>query len=166
MAAAIVRHVGARHVVVPDINPDRLALAKTMGASLVLDARRQQPTDAFAMLGMTEGFDIGLEMSGSPDALRGMLASMCHGGRIGLLGFLEGESAIDWERVIFGGLTLKGIYGRQMYETWYKMTAMLQSGLDVSPVITHRFAFTEYETAFDTMLSGRSGKVILDWATA
>ena len=166
LATAIVRHVGARHVVVSDINPDRLELAKVMGASLVLDARSQEPSDAFAQLGMTEGFDVGLEMSGSPAALRGMLAAMCHGGRIGLLGFLEGESAIDWEKVIFSGLTLKGIYGREMYETWYKMTAMLQSGLDVSPVITHRFPFTEYETAFDVMLSGRSGKVILDWATA
>jgi threonine 3-dehydrogenase len=166
LAAAIARHVGARHIVISDINPDRLELAKRMGASLTIDARNQRPSDALAMLGMTEGFDVGLEMSGSPDALRGMLESMFHGGRIALLGFLEGESAIDWERVIFSGLTLKGIYGRQMYETWYKMTAMLQSGLDVSPVITHRFPYTEYETAFDVMLSGRSGKIILDWATA
>jgi threonine 3-dehydrogenase len=166
LATAIVRHVGARHVVVSDINPHRLELARVMGASLVLDARSHEPSDAFAELGMTEGFDVGLEMSGSPAALRGMLAAMCHGGRIGLLGFLEGESAIDWEKVIFSGLTLKGIYGREMYETWYKMTAMLQSGLDVSPVITHRFPYTEFETAFDVMLTGRSGKVILDWATA
>ena len=142
MAAAIARHVGARHIVVSDINPDRLELAKVMGASLVLDARHQQASEALPVLGMSEGFDVGLEMSGSPDALRGMLASMSHGGRIALLGFLEGESAIDWERVIFSGLTIKGIYGREMYETWYKMTAMLQSGLTVSPVITHRFPYS------------------------
>jgi threonine 3-dehydrogenase len=164
LATAIARHVGARHVVVTDINPDRLELAKVMGASLTIDARSQPASEALATLGMSEGFDVGLEMSGSPDALRGMLEAMCHGGRIALLGFLEGETAIDWERVIFSGLTIKGIYGRQMYETWYKMTAMLQSGLDVSPVITHRFPYTEYETAFDVMLSGRSGKVILEWA--
>ena len=166
MAAAIARHVGARHVVVSDINPDRLNLAKVMGASLTVDARSEPVSEALTRLGMSEGFDVGLEMSGSPDALRGMLEAMCHGGRIALLGFLEGETAIDWERVIFSGLTIKGIYGRQMYETWYKMTAMLQSGLDVSPVITHRFPFSEYEAAFEVMLSGRSGKVILEWATA
>jgi threonine 3-dehydrogenase len=166
MAAAIARHVGARHVVVSDINPDRLELARVMGASLTVDARSESVSEALTRLGMSEGFDVGLEMSGSPDALRGMLDAMCHGGRIALLGFLEGETAIDWERVIFSGLTIKGIYGRQMYETWYKMTAMLQSGLDVSPVITHRFACTEYEAAFEVMLSGRSGKVILEWATA
>jgi threonine 3-dehydrogenase len=166
MAAAIARHVGARHVVVSDINPDRLELARVMGASLTVDARSESVNEALTRLGMSEGFDVGLEMSGSPDALRGMLDAMCHGGRIALLGFLEGETAIDWERVIFSGLTIKGIYGRQMYETWYKMTAMLQSGLNVSPVITHRFACTEYEAAFEVMLSGRSGKVILEWATA
>jgi threonine 3-dehydrogenase len=165
MAAAIARHVGARHVVVSDINPHRLELAAAMGASLVLDARHGSPHDAMAKLRMTEGFDVGLEMSGNPVALRGMLETMSHGGRIALLGFLEGQSAIDWERVIFGGLTIRGIYGRQMYETWYKMTAMLQSGLDVSPVITHRFHYTEYETAFEVMSSGRSGKIILEWAS-
>ena len=165
MAAAIARHVGARHVVVSDINPHRLELAKAMGASLVLDARHESAGDAMAGLGMTEGFDVGLEMSGNPVALRGMLETMSHGGRIALLGFLEGESAIDWERVIFGGLTIKGIYGRQMFETWYKMTSMLQSGLDVTPVITHRFPYTEYETAFEVMSSGRSGKIILEWAS-
>ena len=165
MAAAIARHVGARHVVVSDINPDRLGLATALGASLVLDARHESAGDAMATLGMTEGFDVGLEMSGNPIALRGMLQTMSHGGRIALLGFLEGESAIDWERVIFGGLTIKGIYGRQMFETWYKMTSMLQSGLDVTPVITHRFPYTEYETAFEVMSSGRSGKIILEWAS-
>ena len=165
MAAAIARHVGARHVVVSDINPDRLGLATALGASLVLDARHESAGDAMATLGMTEGVDVGLEMSGNPIALRGMLQTMSHGGRIALLGFLEGESAIDWERVIFGGLTIKGIYGRQMFETWYKMTSMLQSGLDVTPVITHRFPYTEYETAFEVMSSGRSGKIILEWAS-
>jgi len=165
MAASIARHVGARHIVVSDINPHRLGLATALGASLVLDARHESAGDAMAKLGMTEGFDVGLEMSGNPLALRGMLAAMSHGGRIALLGFLEGESAIEWERVIFGGLTIKGIYGRQMYETWYKMTAMLQSGLDVTPVITHRFPYTEYETAFEVMRSGRSGKIILEWAS-
>ncbi len=167
LAAAIVRHVGARHVVVSDINPDRLDLAKTMGASLVLDARRQQPTRRLCDARHDRGLrrrprDVGQPRRAARHARRRCATA----GASRLLGFLEGESAIDWERVIFGGLTLKGIYGRQMYETWYKMTAMLQSGLDVSPVITHRFAFTEYETAFDMMLSGRSGKVILDWATA
>ena len=164
MAAAVARHVGARHIVVSDLNSGRLKLAEAMGASRVIGVRSDEIAEAMTNLGMTEGFDVGFEMSGNPQALRGMLQAMCHGGRIALLGFLEGESAIDWEKVIFSGLTLKGIYGREMYETWYKMTAMLQSGLEVGPVITHRFPYTEYKAAFDLMLSGNCGKIILEWA--
>jgi threonine 3-dehydrogenase len=164
MAAAIARHVGARHVVVTDVNPYRLDLARASGASLALDVRSAGLDEAMTRLEMREGFDVGLEMSGNPEALRSMLAVMRSGGRMALLGFLEGSQAIEWERVIFGGLTLKGIYGREIFETWYKMTAMVQGGLDVSPVITHRFPYTEFEAAFDVMRSGRSGKVILEWS--
>jgi threonine 3-dehydrogenase len=150
-------------VVITDVNPMRLRIAEKMGASLAVDVRTSSLAEAMAALDMREGFDVGLEMSGSKDALRGMIAAMAHGGRIGLLGFLEGETAIELEPVIFGGLTLKGIYGREMFETWYKMTAMVQSGLDVTPVITHRFPVAEYEEAFAIMRSGQSGKVILEW---
>jgi threonine 3-dehydrogenase len=163
MAAAIARHAGARYVVVTDVNPYRLKLAKKMGATLALDVRKQKIADAQKKLGMREGFDVGLEMSGNPDALRSMLANMCHGGKIAMLGILETETAIDWDLVVFNGLTLKGIYGREMYETWYKMTVMIQAGLDIRPVITHRFNYTEYEKAFEVMRSGKSGKVILNW---
>ncbi|HJW76919.1 MAG TPA: L-threonine 3-dehydrogenase [Thermoleophilia bacterium] len=164
MAAAIARHVGARYVVITDVNPWRLELARTMGVDLAVEASPESIRDAMRKLGMKEGFDVGLEMSGDPRALRDMLEVMYHGGRIALLGLLEGESAIDWEKVIFGSLTLKGIYGREMFETWYKMTAFIQSGLDITPVITHRFPCAEFEVAFETMRSGRSGKVILEWA--
>ncbi len=163
MAAAIVRHAGARHVVVTDIVPYRLELAKKMGASLALDVSRQRIADAQRQLGMKEGFDIGLEMSGSPAALQELLANMCHGGKIALLGILPRETTIDWDTVVFNGLTIKGIYGREMYETWYKMTVMLQSGLSIDPVITHRYHYTEYEKGFEVMRSGQSGKVILNW---
>jgi len=163
MAAAIVRHAGARFVVVTDVNPYRLELAERLGATLALDVRSAEIQDAQAQLGMKEGFDVGLEMSGHPDALRGMLANMCHGGKIALLGLLPEKTAVDWDLVVFNGLTIKGIYGREMYETWYKMTVMLQSGLDITPVITHRFHFTAYEQAFEVMRSGLSGKVILNW---
>ena len=163
MAAAVVRHAGARHVVVTDLNPYRLDLARRMGATLVVDPRRRDLADVQRELGMTEGFDIGLEMSGSPDALHAMLANMSHGGRIAMLGIPTEEIAIDWTQVVFNMLTLRGIYGRQMYETWYQMTVMLQSGLDISPVITHRFPFGEYEQAFAVAASGDSGKVVLDW---
>jgi threonine 3-dehydrogenase len=156
MAAAIVRHAGARHVVVTDVNPFRLELARKLGATLALDARSERIEDAQRQLDMKEGFDVGLEMSGSPDAFREMLANMCHGGRIAMLGIPNEEIAIDWNTVIFNMLTIRGIYGREMYETWYKMTVMLQSGLDIGPVITHRFV----------MRSGESGKVILDWSGA
>ena len=164
MATAIARHAGARHVVVTDINSYRLKLAQQMGATLTLDVRRQKIEDAQKTLGMKEGFDVGMEMSGNPDALRTMLPNMCHGAKIALLGILPADTAIDWDYVVFNGLTIKGIYGREMYETWYKMTVMIQTGLDISPIITHRFAYTEYEEAFDIMRSGQSGKVILTWS--
>lgn len=163
MAAAIVRHSGARHVVVTDINPYRLDLAKKMGATMVLDARTERIADAQKKLGMKEGFDVGLEMSGNPAAFREMLAVMCHGGKIAMLGILP-PTEIDWDFIVFNCLTIKGIYGREMYETWYKMTVMLQSGLDISPVITHHFHYTEFEKAFEVMRSGNSGKVVLDWS--
>jgi threonine 3-dehydrogenase len=163
MAAAVVRHAGARHVVVTDVNPYRLDLARRLGATLALDIRSQSIADAQKHLGMKEGFDVGLEMSGNPAALRDMLANMCHGGKMALLGIPEKESAIDWNTVVFNMLTIKGIYGREMYETWYKMTVMLQSGLDISLIITHRFKFTEYRQGLDVMRSGQSGKVILTW---
>jgi len=166
LAAAVVRHAGARHVVISDVNPMRLALAEKMGVSLALDVRTTALADAMPALGMQEGFDVGLEMSGSAQALEDMIAVMCHGGRIGLLGFIEGRTSIDWEPVIFGGLTIKGIYGREMFETWYKMTAMVQSGLDVTPIITHHYPVVDYEQAFETMRSGRSGKIILEWPAA
>ncbi|QDT81271.1 L-threonine 3-dehydrogenase [Gimesia maris] len=163
MAAAVVKHAGARHVVVTDVNPYRLDLARKMGATLALDVRENTIADAQQQLGMTEGFDVGLEMSGNPQAFRDMLNNMCHGGKIAMLGIPEKEIAIDWNVVVFNMLTIKGIYGREMYETWYKMTVMLQSGLDISPIITHRFHASEFEAGFDVMMSGQSGKVILDW---
>ena len=163
MASAIVRHAGARHVVVTDINPYRLELARQMGATLVLDARTQTVEDAQKQLGMKEGFDVGLEMSGSPDAFRSIPPNLCHGGRIALLGIMP-EASVNWETVIFNSLTIRGIYGREMFETWYKMTVLIQSGLDITPVITHRFHYTEFEKAFEVMRSHESGKVILDWA--
>jgi threonine 3-dehydrogenase len=166
LAAAVVRHAGARHVVITDVNPMRLALAAKMGVSLALDACADSLTDAMKTLGMHEGFDVGLEMSGSAQALEDMIAAMCHGGHIGLLGFIEGKTSVSWEPVIFGGLTIKGIYGREMFETWYKMTAMIQSGLDVTPVITHHFPIAGFEEAFEIMRSGRSGKIILEWPAA
>ena len=166
MAAAIARHAGARYVVVTDVNPYRLKLAKKLGATLTLDVRNESITDAQTRLGMKEGFDVGLEMSGSPEALNAMLPNMCHGGKIALLGIQPPHTTIDWDLVVFNGLTIKGIYGREMYETWYKMTSMIQSGLDIRAVITHRFHFTEFEKAFDVMRSGQSGKVILEWQTS
>ncbi len=166
MATAIARHAGARYVVVTDIVPYRLELAKKMGATLAIDVRTQSVAEVQNHLGMNEGFDIGLEMSGTSEALQTMLAHMCHGGKVALLGLLPRHTSVDWDKIVFNGLTLKGIYGREMYETWYKMTVMLQSGLDISPVITHRFDYTEFEKGFEAMLSGQSGKVILDWETA
>ena len=163
MAAAIVRHAGARHVVVTDVNPFRLELARTMGATMTVDVRSMTVAEAQKELRMKEGFDVGLEMSGNSTAFRDMLANMCHGGKIAMLGIPEHEMAVDWNMVIFNMLTIQGIYGREMYETWYKMTVMLQSGLDITPVITHRYHYTEFEKAFAAMVSGNSGKVVLSW---
>jgi threonine 3-dehydrogenase len=163
MAAAVVRHAGARHVVVTDLNPYRLELGRTMGASLAVDPRGRDLRDVQAELGMTEGFDIGLEMSGNQDALRSMIANMAHGGSIAVLGIPSGEVSLDFNPIIFDMLTIKGVYGREMYETWYQMTVMLQSGLDIRPVITHRFSHADFEDGFGVAHSGRSGKVILDW---
>lgn len=163
MAAAVVRHAGARHVVITDVNPYRLKLAQEIGVTRAVDVRSTNLAEVQRELGMAEGFDVGLEMSGSRDGFRDMLANMCHGGKIAMLGIPGQELAIDWNTVVFNMLTIKGIYGREMYETWYKMTVMLQSGLNVCPVITHRLHFSEYEKGFEIMRSGMSGKVILDW---
>jgi threonine 3-dehydrogenase len=164
MAAAIARFVGARHVVVTDVNDYRLDLARTMGATRAINVSRESLDDTMKSLGMVEGFDVGLEMSGNPSAFRDMLRSMHHGGSVALLGIPPGETAIDWNEVIFKGLVIKGIYGREMFETWYKMSAMLQSGLDVTPIITHRLPVADFRDGFEIMKSGHSGKVILDWA--
>ncbi len=167
MAAAIARHAGARHVVVTDVNSWRLGLAQKMGATRVVNVSREGLADVQRELAMQEGFDVGLEMSGNAGAFRDMIANMAHGGKIAMLGIPPGgEMAIDWNAVIFNMLTIKGIYGREMYETWYKMTVMLQSGLDIKPVITHRYPYTEFERGFEVMKSGESGKVILNWAEA
>src|SRR5262245_25333571 len=163
MAVAVARHAGARFVVVTDMNEYRLNLARKMGASVALDVRQGNLREVQAQLGMKEGFDVGLEMSGSPVALRDMIENLCHGGKVAMLGIPSGEMSIDWTKVVFSMLTIKGIYGREMYETWYKMTVMLQSGLEIKPVITHRFHYTEFEQAFAVMMSGNSGKVILQW---
>ena len=163
MAAAVVRHAGARYVVVTDVNPYRLELARRLGATMAVDVREHSIADAQGELGMKEGFDVGLEMSGNPQAFCDMLANMCHGGKIAMLGIPNHDLAIDWHTVIFNMLTIQGIYGREMYETWYKMTVMLQSGLDISPIVTHRFHYTEFERGFEVMRSGNSGKVVLTW---
>ncbi|MHB8971750.1 MAG: L-threonine 3-dehydrogenase [Pirellulaceae bacterium] len=163
MAVAVARHAGARYVVITDVNPYRLELARKMGATLAVDVRTMQLADVQKQLHMQEGFDVGLEMSGNPAAFRDMLKHMCHGGRIAMLGIPAEDIAIDWSTVVFNMLTIKGIYGREMYETWYKMTVMLQSGLDIGPIITHRFPYEEFEQGFDVMRSGQSGKVILYW---
>lgn len=163
LAVAIARHVGARNVVITDVNDYRLDLARRFGATRTVNTASQDLRSVMTELGMTEGFDIGLEMSGNPNAFRTLLDTMAHGGRVALLGIFGEEVAIDWGKIIFKGLRLKGIYGREMYETWYKMTAMIQSGLDISGIITHRFPISEYRQAFEAMGSGRSGKVILDW---
>ena len=164
MAAAIVRHAGARHVVVSDINPWRLELARKLGATATVDARSERLSEVQKRLGMHEGFDVGLEMSGNPSAFREMLTNMCHGGKIAMLGIPPGEMAIDWNQVIFKMLTVKGIYGREMYETWYKMTAMLQSGLEIKPVISHVLPAERFRDGFAAMEQGDCGKVVLVWA--
>ena len=163
MAAAVVKHAGARFVVVTDVNDHRLGLAKRMGADVTVNVTREKIDDVERRLGIHEGFDVGLEMSGNASAFRDMIDHMCHGGKIAMLGIPSEEIAIDWNKVVFNMLTIKGIYGREMYETWYKMTVMVQSGLDITPVITHRFHYTEFEKGFEVMKSGLSGKVLLDW---
>ncbi|MBP6018539.1 MAG: L-threonine 3-dehydrogenase [Burkholderiaceae bacterium] len=165
MAAAIARHVGARNIVITDVNDYRLELAAKMGATRTVNVARESLPDVMQELGMTEGFDVGMEMSGVPSAFTSMLDNMNHGGKIAMLGILPAGFGIDWTKVIFKGLVIKGIYGREMFETWYKMVAMLQSGLDLSPIITHHFGVEDYKTGFEAMLSGQSGKVILDWTT-
>jgi threonine 3-dehydrogenase len=164
MAVAIARFVGARHVVITDVNDYRLELAARMGATRTVNVTRENLDAVMQSLGMQEGFDVGLEMSGNAAALREMLRTMHHGGSIAMLGIPPGETAIDWNQVIFKGLMLKGIYGREMFETWYKMSALIQSGLDITPVITHHFGVRDYLEGFEIMASGRSGKVILDWS--
>ncbi len=163
MAAAVARHAGARYTVITDLNPYRLDLARRMGVTRAVNVTQTKLRDVQKELGMTEGFDVGLEMSGNPAAFRDMLANMSHGARIAMLGIPSEDMAIDWRTVIFNMLTIKGIYGREMYETWYKMTVMLQSGLDISPVITHRCRYSEFEKGFEAMMSGDSGKVVLSW---
>jgi threonine 3-dehydrogenase len=163
MGAVVARHVGARHVVITDVNAYRLRLARKLGIKNVVDARKTALKGVMKSLGMTEGFDVGLEMSGSASAFTGMIETMRNGGRIALLGILPPKTEIPWNQVIFKGLWIKGIYGREMYETWYKMSSMLQSGLDIKPIITHRFPVSRFEEAFETMSAGKSGKVILDW---
>lgn len=163
MAAAIARHVGARHVVVTDINDYRLNMAKKMGASQVVNVAKQSLPDTMEALGMTEGFDVGLEMSGVPSAFSAMLDNMIHGGKIAMLGIPPNDMAIDWNQVIFKSLTIKGVYGREMFDTWHKMACLLQSGLDLSPIITHEFNVDDFQKGFDMMASGQSGKVLLNW---
>ncbi|MDF1678318.1 MAG: L-threonine 3-dehydrogenase [Legionellaceae bacterium] len=163
MAAAIAKHAGARHVVITDVNDYRLDLARKMGATRAVNVKYEAIHDVMTALGMTEGFDVGFEMSGHPSALNDMVQTMNHGGKIALLGIPPQETSIDWNHVIFKGLEIKGIYGREMYDTWYKMITMLQSGLDLSPVITHHFPIDDFQNAFQMMASGQSGKVILEW---
>jgi threonine 3-dehydrogenase len=163
MAAAVAKHVGARHVVITDINEYRLDLARKMGATRAVNVSKESLTDVMTELGMTEGFDVGMEMSGVPMAFKAMLENMNNGGKIAMLGIPGQDMAIDWSQVIFKGLTIKGIYGREMFETWYKMASLIQSGLDLSPIITHHFDIDDFQKGFDTMRSGLSGKVILNW---
>lgn len=163
MAAAVAKHVGARHVVITDINEYRLDLARKMGATRAVNVMSENLKDVMTELGMTEGFDIGLEMSGVPVAFRDMLDKMNHGGKVAMLGIPPQDVAVDWNQVIFKGLTIKGVYGREMFETWYKMVSLLQSGLDLNPIITHEYNVDEFLQGFETMGSGQSGKVILDW---
>ncbi|HEU5352746.1 MAG TPA: L-threonine 3-dehydrogenase [Terracidiphilus sp.] len=165
MAIPVVRHAGARHVVVTDFNPFRLELARKMGATLAVNPSETPLAEVQKQLGMAEGFDVGLEMSGNPQALADMIASMSHGGKIAILGIPAKTAPMDWRPVIFNMITIKGIYGREMYETWYKMSVMLDSGLDISPVITHRFRFDEFQKGFDAMISGQACKVVLDWTS-
>lgn len=163
MAAAVCRHAGARHIVITDLNDKRLELARQLGATCTVNVTQQKLEDVVQQLGMSEGFDVGLEMSGSPAAFNSMLDNMAHGGKISMLGIPGDDMAIDWNKVIFNMLTIKGIYGREMYETWYKMSVMVETGLDITPVITHRLHYTEFQKGFDAMKSGEAAKVILNW---
>ncbi|WP_166377748.1 L-threonine 3-dehydrogenase [Pseudoalteromonas sp. Z9A4] len=163
MAAAVAKHVGARHVVITDVNEYRLDLARKMGASRAVNVANEKLEDVIKELGMTEGFDIGLEMSGVPSAFNSMLNNMNHGGKIAMLGIPPSDMAVDWNQVIFKGLVIKGIYGREMFETWYKMASLIQSGLDLNPIITHQYSVDDFQAGFDMMISGQSGKVILNW---
>ena len=163
MAAAVCRHAGARHVVVTDVIDERLKLASRLGATRTVNVSRESLADVREELGMREGFDVGLEMSGNPQALNDQLQHLCHGGKIALLGLPANDAAIDWTRVIFNMLTLKGVYGREMYETWYKMSVMIQNGLDISSVITHRMPYEDFEDGFQAMLEGTASKVVLNW---
>jgi threonine 3-dehydrogenase len=163
MAVAVARHVGARHIVITDVNPFRLELALKMGATRAVDVSKQNLTDVMAELGMTEGFDVGLEMSGVPSAFRSMLDTINHGGKIAMLGIPPADMAVDWNKVIFKGLVIKGIYGREMFETWYKMASLIQSGLDLTPIVTHEMPVAEFQQGFEIMCSGQSGKVVLNW---
>jgi len=163
MAVAVCKHAGARHVVITDVNDYRLELARRMGATRAINVAKEQLGDVTRELGMKEGFDVGLEMSGNPTAFRSLIEAMVNGGKVALLGIPPKDTAIDWNKVIFKGLFIKGIYGREMFETWYKMIAMLESGLDVSPVLTHRLPVARFQEGFDAMRSGKSGKVVLDW---
>jgi threonine 3-dehydrogenase len=163
MCIPVVRHAGARHIVITDVNPFRLELACKMGATLAVNTQETPLAEVQKQLRMREGFDVGLEMSGNPAAMQEMVANMSHGAKIAMLGIPAKPMSIDWRAVIFNMLTIKGIYGREMYETWYKMTVMIESGLDISPVITHRFSYQDFQAGFDSMISGQTGKVILDW---
>jgi len=162
MAIPVVRHAGARHVIITDLNPYRLDLARKMGATLAINPAETPLADVQKQLGMLEGFDVGLEMSGNPLAFKDLLANMCHGGKIAILGIPSKVMYMDWRTVIFNMLTIKGIYGREMYDTWYKMSVMIESGVDISPIITHRFALEDFQQGFDAMISGNTGKVVLD----
>ena len=163
MAVAVAKHVGARHVVITDVNDYRLDLARTMGASRAINVSSEDLKETMYDLGMTEGFDVGMEMSGVPSAFNSMLESMTHGGKIAMLGIPPNDMSIDWTKVIFKGLEIKGIYGREMFETWYKMASLIQSGLDLKPMLTHEYPIDEFQKGFEMMASGQSGKVILDW---
>jgi threonine 3-dehydrogenase len=165
MAAAVARHAGARHVVITDVNDHRLELARKVGVSRAVNPKTQSLADVQKELDMTEGFDVGLEMSGNPQAFADMVAHMCHGGRIAMLGIPAQPMPIDWKKVIFKMLTIKGIYGREMYETWYQMSVLIESGLDIRPVVTHRYPWNDFEKGFAAMKAGDSGKVVLDWST-
>lgn len=165
MAIAVCKKAGARKVVITDVNPDRLAMAEKLGADRAVNVATEKLEDVQKQLGLREGFDVGLEMSGNPLALASMIANLRHGGRIAMLGIQSGQTGIDWDAVVFKGLTIKGIYGRLIYETWYKLTSLIQSGMDVSAIITHRFPYHEFQKGFDIMRSGKSGKIVLDWRT-